>query len=328
MDGRPSTEAFDELESVEARSAHPLVSVIVPVWNSEQFLEQAIESVRSQTYAHWELLLVDDGSTDGSRAICERYASVDPVRIRRLHHPGGANRGRCATRNLGIAEARGELIAFLDADDVYLPEKLERQVEILLRTPSAAMVYGPTTYWYGWSGRPEDAARDRRRRLGVRAGSLVPPGALSAVWIRRRGQTPGTCAVLIRRPVVEEVGGFDEALRNLFEDQAFFYKIALRHPVYVDDASYDLYRQHAASTCGIDKQNRRRAGPHAPDLGYLTFLAWLERHVRSQHLRHPALLRAVRLERWLQRHRRMARLARRARRLARAAIPRIARSER
>jgi glycosyltransferase involved in cell wall biosynthesis len=308
--------------------ARPLVSVIVPVWNAERFLEETIESVRSQTYSHWEVLLVDDGSTDGSAAICKRYAGMEPVRIRLLQHPGGVNRGRCPTRNLGISEARGELIAFLDADDVYLPKKLERQVEILLRTPDAAMVYGPTTYWYGWSGRPEDAARDRRPRLGVRAGSLVPPRALPSLWVRRRGHAPPPCAALVRRNVVNEVGGFDESFRELFEDQAFFHKIALRHAVYVDDASYDLYRQHPGSTCSIDKQNRRRAGRHASDTHYLAFLAWLEGHVRDERLGDAALLRAVRVERWLQHHRQMARLVRRARRLARAGMQRMARSTR
>ena len=73
-----------------------------------------------------------------------------------------------ASRNLGLREAQGEFVAFIDADDVYLPEKLERQSDLLDAHPDAAMVYGPTLHWHSWTGRAEDAALDYRRKLGSR----------------------------------------------------------------------------------------------------------------------------------------------------------------
>src|ERR1700691_6786421 len=108
-------------------SARPFVSIITPFYNTERFLQEAIESVLAQTYSNWELLLVDDGSTDGSTAIAHRYADRAPAKIRYLAHPGRENRGLSASRNLGIAGAGGEFLALLDADDVWLPQKLEQQ---------------------------------------------------------------------------------------------------------------------------------------------------------------------------------------------------------
>src|SRR4051812_27035882 len=108
-----------------------LVSVITIFLDGERFLAEAVDSLLAQTYADWELLLVDDGSSDGSTAIARAYAAGRPERIRYLEHEGHANLGMSASRNLGLQHARGEYVAFLDADDVYRPEKLERQVALL-----------------------------------------------------------------------------------------------------------------------------------------------------------------------------------------------------
>src|SRR3990172_11731590 len=125
-------------------SEKPLVSVIIIFYNEERFIEEALECVFAQTYTNWELLLVDDGTTDNSTAIAQRYAEKYPEKVYYLEHPGHQNRGMSATRNLVIANAKGEFIAFLDADDVWLPHKLERQLAIIESQPDAAMVYGPT----------------------------------------------------------------------------------------------------------------------------------------------------------------------------------------
>ena len=106
-------------------SAPPAVSVVTPVWNAEGTLGEAVASLRAQTRGDWEMLLVDDGSTDGSRALAERLAAGEP-RIRLLGWPD--NRGAAAARNAGIRAARGRFIAFLDADDLWWPQKLAVQV--------------------------------------------------------------------------------------------------------------------------------------------------------------------------------------------------------
>src|SRR3712207_5043688 len=132
-------------------SSDPLVSVIIIFLNAERFVEEAVESVFAQTYDNWELLLVDDGSSDASTAIAGRYAEEHPGRVRYLKHPRHQNRGMSASRNLGIGHAKGEYIAFLDADDVWLEYKLQQQVAILGSHPEASMVYGNTLYWHSWT---------------------------------------------------------------------------------------------------------------------------------------------------------------------------------
>src|SRR5690606_18441467 len=116
---------------VETSLTTPAVSVITAFLNEERFLGEAIESVISQRYTDWELILVDDGSSDGSPVIALEYAARYPGKISCLRHEGGENKGLSASRNLGITRARGALIAFLDADDVWTPEKLEIQAGIM-----------------------------------------------------------------------------------------------------------------------------------------------------------------------------------------------------
>ncbi len=100
----------------------PLVSVITPVYNRSLFLDRTVQSVVAQTFKDWEMLLIDDGSSDDSYQMMLRWAEKDD-RIKVLHHPGHVNRGISATRNLGIGQARGEYIAFLDSDDLWRPER-------------------------------------------------------------------------------------------------------------------------------------------------------------------------------------------------------------
>ena len=112
----------------------PAVSVLMPIYNAEATLARSVASVRAQSLRDWELLLIDDGSTDGSAALAARLALGDP-RIWALV-PGG-NRGAAAARNLGLVQARGRHIAFLDADDRWHPEKLSRQLAFMVETGAA-----------------------------------------------------------------------------------------------------------------------------------------------------------------------------------------------
>ena len=126
----------------------PLVSVIIPFLNEDQFLSETIESVLQQDYDNWELLLVDDGSTNESTTIAKNYAAAYPGKIFYLEHEGHANKGVCASRNLGVARAKGELVALLDADDVWLPTKLSNQVAIFQRNLEVGMVAEGSLHWY------------------------------------------------------------------------------------------------------------------------------------------------------------------------------------
>jgi glycosyltransferase involved in cell wall biosynthesis len=270
----------------------PLVSCIVIFWNAARFLEEAIESIRAQKYDAWELVLVDDGSNDGSTAIAKSWVERDPARIRYCEHPGHANRGMSASRNLGLREARGTYVAFLDADDVWLPEKLAAQVALLEAHPEAAMVYGRTLIWHSWTGRPEDAARDFTYDLGVTPDSLLQPPELFFVLLQNQAQTPTTCNAMLRRDVVEALGGFDVRFRGMYEDQVLFAKVELARPVYVAGACWARYRQHpdSASTAA------ERTDYH---VGRRPFVGWLARYVHEHGFaRDPRIRDAVRREWW------------------------------
>ena len=274
-------------------TTRPRVSVVLIFLDAEEFIREAIQSVADQTVANWELLLVDDGSTDGSTEMARRYSTEDPARIRLLQHPGGVNRGMSASRNLGLREARGEFVTFLDADDVYLPEKLERQSELLDAHPDAAMVYGPTLHWHSWTGRAEDAALDYTRKLGVAPGSLTGPPDLVRLYLTRMGWPPGTCGVMVRREAAERVGGFEERFTAIFEDQAFFYKLCLEFPVYVQGESLDRYRQHDGSACH-EAEARGEWSPRPPNPADRDFVLWFRSHLLERDVRDPELWRALR----------------------------------
>jgi glycosyltransferase involved in cell wall biosynthesis len=228
------------------RERSPRVSVVIIVRDGERFIGEAIDSVTEQEGVEWELIVVDDGSTDGTEAIVRSKVASSSAPIRLLHHAGHANLGKSASRNLGIAEAQGEYVAFLDGDDMFLPGKLAEQARILDAEPETAMVYGRTLIWYSWD--PAPRRQDRFYPLGVRANATYPAGRLFRLLLENKYQTPTTCNAMVRRSALEAVGGFDEKISNLFEDQLLFGKLLLLFPTHVSDRCWARYRQHEAST--------------------------------------------------------------------------------
>jgi len=278
-----------------------LVSVITIFLNAERFLREAIESVLAQTHDQWELVLVDDGSTDGSAAIARDIASHHPDRIIYIDHPGHANRGMSASRNLGVRHSRGAFIAFLDADDVWLDRKLERQVELLLEQPAADMVYGPSQLWFSWTGNPEDRLRDNWRTPGIRTERLYRPPELLEAFVRGRARTPATCAALMRRRLIDSVGGFENRFRGLYEDQAFFAKVFATAPVFVSSESWDRYRQHRDSYCFV-ATDHEKYHPDLPHPAHHDFLLWLEGHLDTLSLAEGGTRNAIKRKLLLYRH--------------------------
>ena len=116
----------------------PKISIITPAYNCEKYLEQSVDSVLSQTWQDWELLIIDDCSKDNTYALMQKLAKKDE-RIRILQNP--QNSGAAATRNNGVRQAAGEWIAFIDSDDLWEPDKLEKQMALLLKIPEAALVF-------------------------------------------------------------------------------------------------------------------------------------------------------------------------------------------
>lgn len=272
-------------------SSKPLVSIITPIFNAGNFLEEAIQSVIAQSYDCWELLLIDDGSTDESTAIAQCYAQRYPDKVRYLEHEGHQNKGKSTSRNLGISHARGEYIAFLDADDVFLPKKLEQQVAVLESQPETGMVYGSTLYWYSWTGKKRDIKRDYQAHLGVNPDTLIQPPNLVTLFLRNPGVVPCTCGLLVRRQVVEYIGGFEESIQHMYEDQVFLAKICLKAPVFIESGCWDKYRQHKDSSSYV----AIRAGeyhPLMPNPVRLTFLKWLGEYLSAEKIQSAELLNA------------------------------------
>jgi glycosyltransferase involved in cell wall biosynthesis len=163
----------------------PLVSVVVPVHNGERYVGEAIRSILAQTYRPIEIIVIDDGSTDGSAAVAARYPAV-----RTVSQP---HAGPGAARNRGIELAQGACIGFLDADDLWTPDKLERQTAVLRASPEVDMVFGRARQFHS----PDLAPAARERIAG--AGSVLA------------GYVPG--AMLIRRAAWHRVGPFTTAAR-------------------------------------------------------------------------------------------------------------------
>jgi len=287
---------------MKCQPGEPLVSVVIIFLDEERFLGEAIESVLAQSYAHWELLLCDDGSTDGSSAIAKRYASRSPDRVRYLAPPGHVNIGESAIRNLGIAESRGELVAFLDGDDVWLPEKLERQVALMRQNPAAAMLYGRTLYWFSWTGNPEDEARDCLTPEGFELDSLVEPPLPLIRYLQDESIYPCMCSVIVRREVFDEIGLFEADYTHGSQDMVFHAKLFLQAPVYVSSECWDRYRQHPDSFWGRMRQQGLYLDEDTPHPTAHKFLEWLEAYLTAQGVSDPDVWHALEKALWPYRH--------------------------
>jgi glycosyltransferase involved in cell wall biosynthesis len=189
----------------------PRVTVVVPAWNTSSVLTETLDSIRAQTFQDFEVLVVDDGSTDGTAEVVERHGAEDHrFRLIRQGHAGVS-----IARNKAVAEARGEWIAFLDADDVWLPPKLERQLALLEQDPAAGLLF---TNFFFWDG-------NRDLAVAYAPGAVLPGGNPLQALIRSCLFLLST--VMVRREHFLGSGGFDPALR-LSEDWDLWLRLAER----------------------------------------------------------------------------------------------------
>lgn len=230
------------------RIASPMVSVVTCFYNEETFLEETIQSVLAQTYTDWELLLVDDGSPDTSPAIAKRYADAYPDKIIYLQHEHHTNKGVCKSRNLGIAKSRGKFIAYLDADDVWLPDKLQHQLDIFDQQPQAAVLLEASSYWYSWQSAD-------RKNIIIPIGSreqnklYTPPELMLQLYPLGKGAAPCPSGMMVRRSVHDHILFVEDFIgpTAVYEDQAFLAQLYLHENVFVSSACHNLYRQRQAS---------------------------------------------------------------------------------
>jgi glycosyltransferase involved in cell wall biosynthesis len=282
-------------------SHSPKVSVIVSFLDAEAFLGEAVESVFAQTFADWELLLVDDGSTDKSSSMALQYAAQHSEKIRYFEHDGHANRGLPASRNVGLRQARGKYIALLDSDDVWLSRKLEEQVGLLDTHPEVVLLYGSSQYWYSWTGKQEDIALDFVQGPDVRVDKVYDPPTLLRLFLSGTVSTPCPSDILFRRDPILRLGGFEESF-TMYEDQAFLAKVLLHCNVFVANNCWDRYRIHANSCCAITRREGRESSVE------LVYLAWLEQYLRHQGVSDTAIWSNLRRMRFRRHHPTLARI--------------------
>jgi glycosyltransferase involved in cell wall biosynthesis len=226
----------------------PRVSIITPVFNGERYLEETAQGVLGQTLSDWEWLLVDDGSTDASVAIAQRYAARYPGKVRCLEHPGRANHGQLASRIRGAASARAGVIALLDQDDVWEKDYLEKHLAVwdAAQPEGVFLSYGPSLYWFpGDSGSPGDYVQP----MPPGAPKVFGPGELlESFFATRYANTPCPSCALLRREVFPQLRRFEQAAKGSFcEDQYLWWYVAARWPVAVHGNVWVRYRRHNAS---------------------------------------------------------------------------------
>lgn len=250
-------------------SPAPQVSVICVFLDAERWLCEAIDSVLAQYGVDFEVLLVDDGSSDQGTEIAKEYARRFPTQIRYLEHPGHANRGISASRNLGMQAAHGTFVTFIDADDRWRAGKLADQLAIFASHPGLAMVSGAVNYWRSWDGGMDETVLTGH----VQDMPIAPPEAVLALYPLGAAQAPSVDA-MIRRDVALELGGCEDKFPGLYEDQVLFAKIMLEHAVWFSSSVWFDYRQHpdSCSELALDsgkyRQLRRK------------YLDWLRNYLR------------------------------------------------
>jgi GT2 family glycosyltransferase len=216
-------------ESSATSALAPLVSVIIPTFNRGPLLLQTVESVLAQSFSDYELIVVDDGSQDETESLLAPYRS-------RLRLVRQANAGVASARNRGWRQSQGQLICFLDSDDLWLPGKLEKQVAFAQAHPQYGLIATEIAPFDADGPRPE---RSRRNMYPIRNGYVLEQ-LLFANWLQ-------TSTAMIRRDALEQAGGFDEDVGSFGEDWLLWMKIAAQYPVYFLPDPLVAYRVHAES---------------------------------------------------------------------------------
>jgi glycosyltransferase involved in cell wall biosynthesis len=244
--------------------SQPEVSVLMPMYNASQYVGEAIESLRSQSFGGWELIIVDDGSTDTSFEIAGRYARREPDRIRLFQHPDRANHGLSRSINMGLSKASGNIVAFLDADDAWMPERLAHDVSIYKKNPSIAAVISNSLYWWTDEIRPA-----RVNRFQTPLNCIWPPRTFfESAWLRRQSSVPCPVGFTVRTNVLRSIGGYDEDY-FLAGDMRMIAEISFHYPVYVADACNTEYRRTSGSLWSQGMSNGRDAADRR------RFLSWM-----------------------------------------------------
>ena len=216
-------------------SEKPAVSVIIPTYNRGWSLGEAIDSVLAQDFTDYELIIVDDGSTDNTRKVLDSYGP-DIIVLQQ------SNKGVSAARNRGIAESRAQLVAFLDSDDLWLPQKLTRQVEFFSINPEA-LICQTEEIW------ERNGVRVNPKKRHYKYSGMIFEPSLALCLV-------SPSAVIIRKNLFDVVGLFDECLPAC-EDYDLWLRVSLRYPVFLIDEPLIIKRggheDQLSKAAGLDK---------------------------------------------------------------------------
>jgi len=270
--------------ALTVRKTMPKITIIIPAYNSAAFIGEALRSVFNQTYTDFEVVIVNDGSTDDIRGALEPY--IDRVRYFRQE-----NQGPAQARNRAIEEAGGEYIAFLDADDLWEPEKLAKQIREFERNPELGMIITENSLF--------DERGIFRHTVGKRE-YLMKGDIPQNIFLKSGVVTP---TVMVRREVLDQVGVFEQQLR-IAEDDNLWIRIAANYPVALIDEPLVKVRDHRNRTMRVTPnlseyvgENvrllttkygdavRRRIEPVVPEKLYLMRFTSGYRHFEQQNYR-------------------------------------------
>jgi len=241
---------------------NPLVSVIIPTFNRAGVVTRAVDSVLGQTYRPVEVIVVDDGSTDTTPEVLKSYGNAIVSVVQ-------DNAGPSAARNRGVRESRGDLIAFLDSDDLWLAGKLERQVDLLQRAGADVPCCLCDTRMRIAEGREQSSFQIARLRLGEPQGLWVNPALVLATRFVLFCQ-----AALIRRGFLVDCGGFDERLW-LMEDHDLALRLALRGP-------WAVIRDPLAVWCGANDEFNLSIAAQKEPARLLGCVEYIDRKILEQ----------------------------------------------
>ena len=225
-------------------SQTPMVSVIIPAYNCASFIDDTLESVYRQRYKNWELILVDDGSTDNTKAVLAPH-------MNRIRYYFQGNQGTAAARNAGLEKARGEVVAFLDHDDLWLPEKLELQVRAMQTWRDCGLVFTDGKS-FDESGIRGNSLISKRLREWIRLHG-TPDALVAKGWLAREffflNQITSASSVMARKECIDNVGGFDEAI-SVADDYDLWLRVSLRYPIVLLLSCLYLWRVREDSQSG------------------------------------------------------------------------------
>lgn len=252
----------------------PVVSVIMPAYNASSYIQESINSVIAQTFSNWELIIVDDGSTDATSSIIANNCNQD-YRVKGFYQENG-KQGKA--RNLGISKASGTYIAFLDADDFWMPEKLEIQLQEI-KQENVDLVFSDS---YIFS---DSNVSDKSRKMNTIQLSLK---GIEALQLFLEGNRIPTLTVLAKKEKIDLVNGFTEKKEiPLAEDYHLWLKMIINECVfYGSEKTLASYRLHDKSSTSEDKL----ASKQIPEV----FFDLMQNHPEVKHIIFKALKKVLR----------------------------------